>query len=121
MVTKIQIDPYRFLIYADKFQTCYYQPLLHTMYFDKPLSAIKAVQTLSRLNRAHLKKHDRSMLNFQNNREAVTFAFHDYDQPRLAAAIRQVHCDQSQRHPLGACGLFDHRIPSALWIIVALD
>jgi type I restriction enzyme R subunit len=49
----IQNDPYRFLICADKFQTGYDEPLLHTMYVDKPLSGIKAVQTLSRLNRAH--------------------------------------------------------------------
>src|SRR6185295_6824509 len=46
----IQEDPYRFLICADKFQTGYDEPLLHTMYVDKPLSGIKAVQTLSRLN-----------------------------------------------------------------------
>jgi hypothetical protein len=44
---KIQTDPYRFLICADKFQTGYDEPLLHTMYVDKPLSGIKAVQTLS--------------------------------------------------------------------------
>jgi len=46
-------DPYRFLVCADKFQTGYDEPLLHTMYVDKTLSGIKAVQTLSRLNRAH--------------------------------------------------------------------
>src|SRR5712691_2604838 len=50
---QIQEDPYRFLICADKFQTGYDEPLLHTMYVDKPLSGVKAVQTLSRLNRAH--------------------------------------------------------------------
>ena len=44
-------DPYRFLVCADKFQTGYDEPLLHTMYVDKTLSGIKAVQTLSRLNR----------------------------------------------------------------------
>ena len=55
---QIQEDPYRFLICADKFQTGYDEPLLHTMYVDKMLSGIKAVQTLSRLNRAHPKKHD---------------------------------------------------------------
>jgi len=49
----IQEDPYRFLVCADKFQTGYDEPLLHTMYVDKVLSGIKAVQTLSRLNRAH--------------------------------------------------------------------
>ena len=47
---KIRQDPYRFLICADKFQTGYDEPLLHTMYVDKTLSGIKAVQTLSRLN-----------------------------------------------------------------------
>ena len=51
-------DPYRFLVCADKFQTGYDEPLLHTMYVDKTLSGIKAVQTLLRLNRAHPKKHD---------------------------------------------------------------
>src|SRR5665647_3544480 len=55
---KVQTDPYRFLICADKFQTGYDEPLLHTMYVDKVLSGIKAVQTLSRLNRAHPQKHD---------------------------------------------------------------
>ena len=53
---KIQEDPYRFLICADKFQTGYDEPLLHTMYVDKILSGIKAVQTLSRLNRARAAK-----------------------------------------------------------------
>ena len=74
----IQSDPYRFLICADKFQTGYDEPLLHTMYVDKPLSGIKAVQTLSRLNRAHPQKHDCFVLDFQNNSEAITFAFQDY-------------------------------------------
>ena len=75
---KIQSDPYRFLICADKFQTGYDEPLLHTMYVDKPLAGIKAVQTLSRLNRAHPQKHDCFVLDFQNNSEAITFAFQDY-------------------------------------------
>ena len=75
---KIQDDPYRFLICADKFQTGYDEPLLHTMYVDKALSGIKAVQTLSRLNRAHPQKHDCFVLDFQNNTETITFAFQDY-------------------------------------------
>lgn len=75
---RIQIDPYRFLICADKFQTGYDEPLLHTMYVDKHLSGIKAVQTLSRLNRAHPQKHDCFVLDFQNNSGAITFAFQDY-------------------------------------------
>ena len=74
----IQKDPYRFLICADKFQTGYDEPLLHSMYVDKALAGIKAVQTLSRLNRAHPQKRDCFVLDFQNNAEAITFAFQDY-------------------------------------------
>ena len=78
IVENIQSDPYRFLICADKFQTGYDEPLLHTMYVDKPLSGIKAVQTLSRLNRAHPDKSDVFVLDFQNNTETITVAFSDY-------------------------------------------
>lgn len=85
IVSRIQTDPYRFLICADKFQTGYDEPLLHTMYVDKPLSGIKAVQTLSRLNRAHPKKHDCFILDFQNNSEGVTLAFQDYYRTTLLA------------------------------------
>jgi len=75
---KIQEDPYRFLICAEKFQTGYDEPLLHTMYVDKVLSGIKAVQTLSRLNRAHPKKHDVFVLDFQNDTETIEKSFADY-------------------------------------------
>jgi type I restriction enzyme, R subunit len=75
---RIQEDPYRFLICADKFQTGYDEPLLHTMYVDKILSGIKAVQTLSRLNRAHPKKHDVFVLDFQNDTEMIEKSFADY-------------------------------------------
>src|SRR6202040_2760676 len=71
-------DPYRFLIVADKFLTGYDEPLLLTMYVDKPLAGIKAVQTLSRLNRAHPKKHDVFVLDFMNDTETITAAFADY-------------------------------------------
>jgi len=75
---KIQEDPYRFLICADKFQTGYDEPLLHTMYVDKVLSGIKAVQTLSRLNRAHPKKHDVFVLDFMNDSDTIQEGFADY-------------------------------------------
>ncbi len=71
-------DPFRFLIVADKFQTGYDEPLLHTMYVDKILEGIKAVQTLSRLNRAHPLKHDTFVLDFINNTETIKVAFQDY-------------------------------------------
>ena len=95
---KIQNDPYRFLICADKFQTGYDEPLLHTMYVDKPLSGIKAVQTLSRLNRAHPQKHDCFVLDFQNNSEAITFAFQDYYQTTLLSE----ETDPNKLHDLKA-------------------
>jgi type I restriction enzyme R subunit len=71
-------DPYRFLIVAEKFQTGFDEPLLHTMYVDKVLSGIKAVQTLSRLNRAHPEKHDVFVLDFVNNSDTIEAAFADY-------------------------------------------
>ena len=75
---KIREDPHRFLVCADKFQTGYDEPLLHTMYVDKTLSGIKAVQTLSRLNRAHPKKHDVFVLDFFNDAETIRDAFSDF-------------------------------------------
>ena len=75
---RFQEDPYRFLVVADKFQTGYDEPLLHTMYVDKVLAGIKAVQTLSRLNRAHPQKHDTFILDFMNDADAIQAAFADY-------------------------------------------
>lgn len=95
---KIQDDPYRFLICADKFQTGYDEPLLHTMYVDKPLSGIKAVQTLSRINRAHPQKHDCFVLDFQNNSEAITLAFQDYYRTTLLSE----ETDPNKLHDLKA-------------------
>jgi type I restriction enzyme R subunit len=80
-----QVDPYRFLICAEKFQTGYDEPLLHTMYVDKPLAGIKAVQTLSRLNRSHPQKHDCFVLDFHNNGATITLAFQDYYRTTLLA------------------------------------
>ena len=95
---KIQEDPYRFLICADKFQTGYDEPLLHTMYVDKPLSGIKAVQTLSRLNRAHPEKHDVFVLDFQNNTETITLAFADY----YRTTVLSEETDPNKLHDLKA-------------------
>jgi type I restriction enzyme R subunit len=104
---KVQTDPFRFLICADKFQTGYDEPLLHTMYVDKPLSGIKAVQTLSRLNRAHPKKHNCFVLDFQDNRDAVMQAFQDYYRTTLLAD----ETDPNQLHNLKA-GLDDAQVYS---------
>lgn len=82
---RIQEDPYRVLIVADKFQTGYDEPLLHTMYVDKTLSSVKAVQTLSRLNRAHPQKYDVTVLDFSNDADAIRAAFEPYYRTTLLA------------------------------------
>lgn len=71
-------DPYRLLIVADMFQTGFDEPLLHTMYVDKMLYDIKAVQTLSRLNRACPKKYDTFVLDFANKTSTIEEAFSRY-------------------------------------------
>ncbi len=71
-------DPYRILVVADKFQTGYDQPLLHSMYVDKILTDVKAVQTLSRLNRCHPDKRDTFVLDFANDEEVIKSAFQKF-------------------------------------------
>ena len=66
---------YGVLVVAEKFQTGYDQPLLHTMFVDKTLTGLAAVQTLSRLNRIHPEKTDTFVLDFRNEAEAITEAF----------------------------------------------
>lgn len=75
---KFSTDEYQVLIVAEKYQTGFDEPLLHTMYVDKPLSGIKAVQTLSRLNRTCRGKGDTFVLDFVNEPEEIQAAFQDY-------------------------------------------
>ena len=86
---KIQEDPYRFLICADKFQTGYDEPLLHSMYVDKVLSGIEAVQTMSRLNRAHPQKHDVFVLDFTNDSDTIQAAFADYYRTTVLSEVTE--------------------------------
>lgn len=69
---------YRFLIVAEKFQTGFDQPLLHTMYVDKVLSGVAAVQTLNRLNRTHPRKLETVVLDFANRADDIQGAFEPY-------------------------------------------
>ncbi len=71
-------DEYNVLLVAEKFQTGFDQPLLQTMYVDKKLSGLKAVQTLSRLNRMHLGKDKTFVLDFVNDPEEIQKAFAEY-------------------------------------------
>ncbi|EAK7296058.1 type I restriction endonuclease subunit R [Campylobacter upsaliensis] len=68
-------DKYRFLIVAEKYQTGFDEPLLHTMYVDKRLEGISAVQTLSRLNRICQNKEDTCVLDFENTHEEIGKSF----------------------------------------------
>ena len=76
--SRMEEEPYRILVVANKYQTGYDQPLLHTMYVDKQLSSVKAVQTLSRLNRCHPKKQDTFVLDFANDPEVIKQSFQEY-------------------------------------------
>ncbi len=75
---KFADDEYGLLIVAEKYQTGFDQPLLHTMYVDKRLAGIQAVQTLSRLNRTHSGKEDTFVLDFVNKPEEIYEAFKPY-------------------------------------------
>ena len=69
---------YQILLVAEKYQTGFDQPLLHTMYVDRRLAGIQAVQALSRLNRVHPHKEDTFILDFVNDREEIQEAFKTY-------------------------------------------
>src|SRR5437660_212242 len=71
-------DEYRLLIVAYKFQTGFDQPLLHTMYVDKKLDGVHAVQTLSRLNRVHPGKEETFVLDFVNEADDIQKAFEPF-------------------------------------------
>ncbi len=95
---RFEDEPYRFLIVAEKYQTGFDEPLLHTMYVDKQLSDIKAVQTLSRLNRAHPLKTDTFVLDFMNDSDVIQYAFNDY----YRTTILSNETDPNKLHDLQA-------------------
>ena len=75
---KFATQEYQVLLVAEKYQTGFDQPMLHTMFVDKRLAGIQAVQTLSRLNRIHPLKEDTFVLDFVNDREEIREAFKVY-------------------------------------------
>ena len=79
---KFATQEYQVLLVAEKYQTGFDQPLLHTMFVDKRLAGIQAVQTLSRLNRIHPLKEDTFVLDFVNDREEIRGAFKIYYEGR---------------------------------------
>ena len=77
-------DEYQLLIVAEKYQTGFDQPLLHTMYVDKKLEGVRAVQTLSRLNRIHPGKTDTFVLDFANDTQQIQVAFGPFFEATIA-------------------------------------
>lgn len=94
--SKLRQDPYRLLIVANKYITGFDEPFLHTMYVDKPLAGVLAVQALSRLNRAHPQKYDTFVLDFADNAEAVKAAFQEY----YRATVQIGETDPNKLHDL---------------------
>ena len=106
IASRFEENPYRFLICADKFQTGYDEPLLHTMYVDKTLAGIKAVQTLSRLNRAHPQKREVFILDFQNNAESILEAFSNYYRTTILSEETDPNKLHDLKRSLDAAGVY---------------
>jgi type I restriction enzyme R subunit len=89
---------YQVLLVAEKYQTGFDQPLLHTMYVDRRLSGLDAVQTLSRLNRTHIGKDDTFVLDFVNEPKEIQEAFQPYYEKTVVGA----QAEPSQLYELSA-------------------
>jgi type I restriction enzyme, R subunit len=97
-------DEYQVLLVAEKYQTGFDQPLLHTMYVDKKLSGVKAVQTLSRLNRTCAGKADTFVLDFVNKAEDIQEAFKPYYQATIVEEVTEpnlLYDIETQLHSYG--------------------
>ena len=99
-------DPYRILIVADKYQTGFDEPLLHTMYVDKKLHGVKTVQTLSRLNRTYPNKDDTLILDFTNNPADIKKDFQMYYGETILSEGTDYHVLYNLRGKLYAFNLF---------------
>jgi type I restriction enzyme R subunit len=113
-------DDYQILLVANKFQTGFDQPLLCGMYVDKRLAGIQAVQTLSRLNRAHPGKDTTFILDFINDPEEVLAAFRTYYDTAELAGVTDPNRVFDLRAKLDAAGAYDdHEVERV--VTVAMD
>ncbi|MGI8543347.1 MAG: type I restriction endonuclease subunit R [Aridibacter sp.] len=101
-------DEYKVLLVADKYQTGFDQPLLHTMYVDKKLSGVKAVQTLSRLNRIYAGKEDTFVLDFTNKREDILKSFQPYYELTTMHETTEPNHLYDLKNVLDASGVYHH-------------
>ncbi|XZE55772.1 type I restriction endonuclease subunit R [Planctomycetaceae bacterium SH139] len=100
-------DQYQVLLVAEKYQTGFDQPLLHTMYVDRKLSGLRAVQTLSRLNRTCSGKEDTFVLDFRNKPEEIYAAFKPYYEDTPTEPITDAQHLYRLQHQIEETGLFD--------------
>jgi type I restriction enzyme R subunit len=103
---KFDSDQYQVLLVANKYQTGFDQPLLHTMYVDKRLSGVQAVQTLSRLNRMAPGKEDTFVLDFVNGTEEIERSFQPYYEQTAVAETADPHQLYELQHRLVATQVF---------------
>ncbi len=104
---KFETEEYQVLLVAEKYQTGFDQPLLHTMYVDKRLAGIQAVQTLSRLNRKTTGKDDTFVLDFVNEPDDIYKAFKPYYEETLLGEAAEPHKLYDLQHRLLEWHLFD--------------
>lgn len=102
---KFDTDEYQVLLVAEKYQTGFDQPLLHTMYVDKKLSGIQAVQTLSRLNRTCAGKEDTFVLDFRNKPEEIYAAFKPFYERTPAEELTDAQHLYRLQHQLEEAGI----------------
>ncbi|MEB2790298.1 type I restriction endonuclease [Campylobacter upsaliensis] len=99
-------DNYRFLIVAEKYQTGFDEPLLHTMYVDKRLEGISAVQTLSRLNRICQNKEDTCVLDFVNTHEEIGKSFSTFYRQTYLEEPTNIDDIYTLKSELFDCGIY---------------
>lgn len=105
---KFATREYQVLLVAEKYQTGFDQPLLHTMYVDKRLAGIQAVQTLSRLNRTHPLKEDTFVLDFVNDREEIYEAFKQFYEGAVLGEEAEPEQLYKLKNELDAWGIYLH-------------
>jgi|CZKU01.1.fsa_nt_gi type I restriction enzyme R subunit len=103
---KFASDDFQVLLVANKYQTGFDQPLLHTMYVDKRLSNVQAVQTLSRLNRMAPGKEDTFVLDFVNDVKTIEDAFQPYYEQTTVAETADPNQLYELQHRLEAMQVF---------------
>ena len=116
---RFNTDEYQVLIVAEKFQTGFDQPLLHTMYVDKTLTGLNAVQTLSRLNRIHPDKDDTFVLDFRNDTDDIQKAFAPWFERTEAVPTDPNMLWDTHRKLMASPVIYANEIPAAVSELLA--